>query len=73
MASYQALIAAASEVGDLETASICEQIMREDQAMADRIQQSLPRIVTERMQGSPGARAGKGRRARARPLVFREP
>ncbi len=58
VASYRALIAAASEVGDLETASICEQIMREDQAMADRIQQSLPGIVTERMRELAGSQGG---------------
>lgn len=49
VASYRALIAGASEIGDAETASICEQIMREDQAMADRIQQSLPGLVGERL------------------------
>ena len=49
VASYQALIVAATEIGDVETASICEQLMREDQAMADRIQQSLPGIVSARM------------------------
>ncbi|MDP9354413.1 MAG: ferritin-like domain-containing protein [Chloroflexota bacterium] len=58
VASYRALIAAATEVGDLETAAVCEQIMREDQAMAERIQQSLPGIVNERMRELAGNRAG---------------
>ncbi len=58
VASYRALIAAATEVGDLETAAICEQIMREDQAMAERIQQSLPGIVNERMRELAGNPAG---------------
>ncbi len=58
VASYRALIVAATEVGDLETAAICEQIMREDQAMADRIQQSLPGIVSERMRELAGNQAG---------------
>ncbi len=58
VASYRALIAAATEVGDLETAAVCEQIMREDQAMAERIQQSLPGIVSERMRELAGNPAG---------------
>ena len=49
VASYQALIAAAAEVGDQQTASTCEQILREDQAMADWLVEHLPRIVRERM------------------------
>jgi ferritin-like metal-binding protein YciE len=49
VASYQALIAAATDIGQPEIAATCEQIMREDQAMADRIEQNLPAIVTQRM------------------------
>ena len=49
VASYRALIAAAVEVGDQETARVCEQISAEDQAMAERIRQSLPGIVSQRM------------------------
>lgn len=49
VASYAALVAAANEVGDIEMARICEQIRREDQAMADRILQSLPLVVAEHM------------------------
>ena len=49
VASYQALVVAATNIGETEIASTCEQIMREDQAMADRIEQNLPSIVTERM------------------------
>ena len=49
VASYRALVVGATAIGELETASVCERLMAEDQAMADRIQQSLPGIVTERM------------------------
>lgn len=45
VASYRALIAAATEIGDTETATTCEQIMREDQAMADRIEAVLADAV----------------------------
>jgi rubrerythrin len=47
--SYQALIEAASQVGDVQTARVCEQIMREDQAMADRIVRSLPIVVAAQL------------------------
>ncbi len=50
VASYRALIVAALEVDDQETAAVCEQIMREDQAMAERIIQALPSVVEERIQ-----------------------
>jgi len=45
VASYRALIAAATEIGDTETATVCEWIMREDQAMADRIEAVLADAV----------------------------
>ena len=50
--SYRALIEAASQVGDTETVSVCEQIMREDQAMADRIVLALPTVIGAHMDGS---------------------
>lgn len=50
--SYRALIEVASQVGDTETVSICEQIMREDQAMADRIVLALPTIIGGHMDGT---------------------
>jgi ferritin-like metal-binding protein YciE len=45
VASYAALIAAANEIGDTETAAVCEQNMREDEAMAARIMAGLPAVV----------------------------
>ena len=57
VASYRALITAATEIGDTETAQVCEQIMAEDQAMADRILAGLPMVVTEHMRQQAGAPA----------------
>jgi ferritin-like metal-binding protein YciE len=47
--AYQALIEAASQVGDVQTVRVCEQIMREDQAMADHIVRSLPIVVAAQL------------------------
>jgi ferritin-like metal-binding protein YciE len=55
VASYRALVAAAQEVGDEETAAVCERILLEDQAMANWILEHLPRIVQERMRELAGA------------------
>ena len=63
VASYAALIAAANEVGDEETASICRQNMEEDQAMADRIMAGLPAVVAAhmgRLTEFPAGRAASG-------------
>lgn len=49
VASYRALIQAATAVGDQETVAVCERILAEDQAMADRILQALPMVVEERL------------------------
>ena len=49
VASYASLIAAANEIGDTETARVCEQIMREDEAMAGRIMASIPMVTTMHM------------------------
>lgn len=49
IASYNALIAAAQEVGDQETARVCQEILRDEQAMADWLDQNLPMVVRETM------------------------
>jgi short-subunit dehydrogenase/ferritin-like metal-binding protein YciE len=49
VASYRALVAAAEEIGDVETAAVCSRILAEDEAMADWIVDNTPRIVRERM------------------------
>ena len=57
VASYEALIAAATEIGDTQTASVCRQIMQEDQAMADWLQQNLPTVVKQTLASMSGAGA----------------
>ncbi len=47
VASYAALIAAAQELGDEETVSTCQQVLREDQEMARWIEERLPMIARE--------------------------
>ena len=49
VASYTALICAAQELGDQQTASVCQQILQEDQAMADWLEQNLPNLVKQSM------------------------
>lgn len=59
IASYTTLIAAAEAVGDSETRSACERILREEEAMADWLKRNLP-LVTDRYLGReemPGAMA----------------
>lgn len=45
VASYTSLITAAEQVGDMQTATACRQILAEDQAMADWIVQNLPTLT----------------------------
>jgi|SRR5690625_858884 len=45
IASYQALIAAANDLGDTETAAVCEQILEEELAMSEWLEENLPEIV----------------------------
>jgi ferritin-like metal-binding protein YciE len=47
IASYKMLITAAGEVGDAETQRACEQNLREEQAMADWLENNLATITTE--------------------------
>jgi ferritin-like metal-binding protein YciE len=49
VASYTALIQAAQQLGQQQVASVCQQILQEDQAMADWIEQNLPTLVQETM------------------------
>ncbi len=50
VASYTALIRAAQELGEQQTATMCEQIRREDEEMARWIQQNLPTLVLQTLQ-----------------------
>ncbi len=58
VASYAALIAGVQALGDQETARICEQILREDEAMAAWIAQQLPLVVQETLQQEAAKHAG---------------
>jgi len=49
VASYTALVTAAQELGDAQTAMVCQQILQEDQEMANWLQQNLPTLVQETM------------------------
>lgn len=45
IASYRALIVAANEAGHPSIATVCQQILEEEEAMADWIEENLPRAV----------------------------
>jgi ferritin-like metal-binding protein YciE len=59
IASYEILIAAANEAGDMETKRICEGILQEEKAMASWLAQHLPELTREflRRDAAPGATA----------------
>jgi ferritin-like metal-binding protein YciE len=50
IASYKVLITAAREMGNEEIAMVCEGIMREEQEMADWLDQSLPLVTRMHLQ-----------------------
>lgn len=56
IASYQRLIVAARELGDEATVRTCEQILPEERAMAQAIEENLPVVVRETLQSQPAAR-----------------
>jgi ferritin-like metal-binding protein YciE len=47
IACYTSLIAAAENLGDQETARVCREILRDDQAMADFLFQQIPPTTIE--------------------------
>ena len=51
IASYTSLIAAAQALGDQETAQICQQILRDEEAMQTWLVQQIPLITRELLQG----------------------
>jgi len=57
VASYAALIAAATEIGDTQIVELCRQNMQEDQAMAERIMAGLPMAVAAQL-GAPASMPG---------------
>jgi ferritin-like metal-binding protein YciE len=50
IACYTSLIAAAENLGDQETARVCQEILRDDQAMADFLFQQIPLVTIEMLQ-----------------------
>jgi ferritin-like metal-binding protein YciE len=59
IASYKVLIATAEQVGDQETKRVCEEILREEEAMADWLEQNVPSLTKQylRREEMPGATA----------------
>ncbi len=59
IASYRCLIAAADAVGDAETSRICQQILKQEEAMAAWLGEQLPQVTAQFLQLSmtPGATA----------------
>jgi ferritin-like metal-binding protein YciE len=59
IASYRILITTAEHVGDQETARVCEQILQEEKAMADWLEQNLPNLTKNYLmrEETPGATA----------------
>ncbi len=47
IASYTALIATAQQVGDAQTALVCQEILRDEEAMQGWLQQQLPLLVQQ--------------------------
>ncbi|HYD30898.1 MAG TPA: ferritin-like domain-containing protein [Azospirillaceae bacterium] len=50
IANYRALISAAEEAGDMETRRVCEEILREEEAMASWIEDHLPVVTRQYLQ-----------------------
>ena len=50
IACYTSLIAAAENLGDQESARVCREILRDDQAMADFLFQQIPPTTIEMLQ-----------------------
>lgn len=54
IASYRSLIAAAEAVGDHDTASVCGQILREEETMAGWLGEQIPAITRQFLTGQAG-------------------
>ena len=52
ISAYRALIAAAEMAGDCETARVCTEICREEEAMADQLAGLLPKVATTYLERS---------------------
>lgn len=49
IASYQTLRAAAEELGDSETVSVCNEILKDEERMADWLMKQLPGVVKDHL------------------------
>ena len=63
MACYRALIAVAQEVGDQETAAVCQQIIADEEAMAAWLNEQLPGVVVETLRAPAVPMAGSDAQA----------
>jgi ferritin-like metal-binding protein YciE len=52
ISAYTMLVAAAELAGDSETARVCEEIRREEEAMAAKLKELLPRVATTYLERS---------------------
>lgn len=50
IANYRSLIAAAEQVGDQQTRDTCEEILRQEEAMASWLEQHLPEVTRQYLQ-----------------------
>lgn len=55
ISSYKALSAAAQDLGDQETRSVCQRILQEEEDMARFLNQNLPSLVSQTMSAMPAA------------------
>jgi ferritin-like metal-binding protein YciE len=57
--SYRILVSTARQVGDNETARVCEEILRDEEAMADWLQNNIPTLTQQYLsrEETPGATA----------------
>lgn len=59
IAAYKTIIAAADAVGDSETKRVCQEILREEEAMAGWLSQTLPSLTAQylKREQTPGMKA----------------
>jgi ferritin-like metal-binding protein YciE len=57
IASYTSLIAAAEAIGDMETASICRNILMDEEQAANLVRGQIPLVTTETLRGKVGAKS----------------
>lgn len=49
IACYRSLITAARAIGDSHTAQVCEEILHDEQQMAEWLEQNIPALTTEQL------------------------